>query len=332
MVTKTINKLPKSQVEVTITVPWADIEPRWNEMFAKLASEVEVAGFRKGQAPANMVEPRIANTLQQEVFKIVMPQALIEALQGSNIVPIDYPQYNVTAFVKGGQLVFTAKVTERPTVKVGNYKILNAKRPPQKQITDSDIQKVIDDLFNRWKARNPQNAQATMDDIFAKGVGAESLADLKTKIKTDLENEAKYNNELDYEESILQEVEKVTNVDIPEVLIQDEMNRMMLSLQRNVSDRGMLLEEYLKTQNKTADQIKAEWRPQAERNVRMELGLSEIARNENVNITDEELQAEIDKIQDARVKSQFAAQEPRMHLRHALRQTKTLNLLKTIVK
>ncbi len=332
MVTKTINKLPKSQVEVTITVPWADIEPRWNEMFAKLASEVEVAGFRKGQAPANMVEPRIANTLQQEVFKLVMPQALIEALQGSNIVPIDYPQYNVTSFVKGGQLVFTAKVTERPTVKIGNYKILNAKRPPQKQITDADVQKVIDDLFNRWKARNPQNAQSTMDDIFAKGVGAESLADLKTKIKTDLENEAKYNNELDYEESILQEVEKVTNVDIPEVLIQDEMNRMMLSLQRNVSDRGMLLEEYLKTQNKTAEQIKAEWRPQAERNVRMELGLSEIARNENVNITDEELQAEIDKIQDARVKSQFAAQEPRMHLRHALRQTKTLNLLKTIVK
>jgi FKBP-type peptidyl-prolyl cis-trans isomerase (trigger factor) len=332
MVSKTINKLPKSQVEVTITVPWADIEPRWNEMFAKLAGEVEIAGFRKGQAPVNMVEPRIANQVQQEVFKLIMPQALIEALQGSNIVPIDYPQYNVTSFTKGGELVFTAKVTERPNVKIGNYKILNAKRPPQKQISDADVQKVIDDLFTRWKTRNPQNAQAAMDDTFAKGVGAESLTDLKTKIKTDLDNEAKYNNELDYEESILQEVEKVTNVDIPEVLIQDEMNRMMLSLQRNVSDRGMLLEEYLKTQNKTADQIKAEWRPQAERNVRMELGLSEIARMENVNIADEELQAEIDKIQDARVKSQFAAQEPRMHLRHALRQTKTLNLLKTIVK
>lgn len=332
MVTKTINKLPKAQVEVTITVPWADIETRWNDMYNKLASEVEVAGFRKGQAPANMVEPRIANSLQQEVFKIVMPQALIEALQGSNVVPIDYPQYNVISFTKGSQLVFTAKVTERPTVKIGNYKILNAKRPLAKQVTDEEVQKVIDDLFNRWKSRNAENAQATMDDVFAKGVGAESLADLKTKIKTDLESESKYNNELDYEESILQEVEKVTNVDIPEVLIQDELNRMMLSLQRNVSDRGMLLEEYLKTQNKTAEQIKTEWRPQAERNVRMELGLSEIARMENVNITDEELQAEIDKIQDARVKSQFQSQEPRMHLRHALRQTKTLNLLKTIVK
>lgn len=331
MVTKTINKLPKSQVDVTITVPWSDIEPRWNEMAAKLAAEVEIPGFRKGQAPANMVEPKIASQLQQEVFKLVMPQALIEALQGSSVVPIDYPQYNVTSFSKGGNLVFTARVTERPTVKIGNYKILNAKRPLQKQVSDADVQKVVDDLFNRWKARNPQNANA-MDDTFAKGVGAETLADLKAKIKTDLENEAKYNNELDYEESILQEVEKVTNVDIPEVLIQDELNRMMLSLQRNVSDRGMLLDEYLRTQNKTADQIKNEWRPQAERNVRMELGLSEIARMENVNISDEELQAEIDKIQDARVKSQFQAQEPRMHLRHALRQTKTLNLLKTIVK
>ena len=332
MVTKQINKLPGSLADVIITVPWADIEPRWNEMSAKLASEVEIPGFRKGQAPANLVEPKIASNLQQETLKLVMPQALIEALQGSEIVPIDYPQYNVTSFAKGQSLTFTARVTIRPIVKVGNYKILNSKRPLVKQITDADVQKVIDDLYNRWKARNPQNAQAPMDDTFAKGVGAESLADLKTKIKTDLENEAKYNNELDYEESILQEVEKVTNVDIPEVLIQDEMNRMMLSLQRNVSDRGMLLEEYLKTQNKTMDQLKAEWRPQAERNVRMELGLSEIARMENVNITDEELQAEIDKIQDARVKQQFQAQEPRMHLRHALRQTKTLNLLKTIVK
>ncbi|MBI2593800.1 hypothetical protein HYW44_04120, partial [Candidatus Daviesbacteria bacterium] len=180
----------------------------------------------------------------------------------------------------------------------------------------------------------PQQGPAATapNDEFAKQMGANTLAELKTKIKTDLEAEAKYNNELDYEESILQEVEKITIVDIPEVLIQDELARMLLSLQRNVSDRGLLMEEYLKGQKKTVEQLKAEWRPQAERNVRMELGLSEVARQENVNITDQELQAEIDKIQDNRVKQQFTQQEPQMHLRHALRQTKTLNLLKTIVK
>ena len=86
-----------------------------------------------------------------------------------------------------------------------------------------------------------------------------------------------------------------------------------------------------KGQKKTIDALKAEWRPQAERNVRMELGLSEIARNENVSISDQELQAEIDKIQDAKVKQQFEQQEPRLQLRHALRQTRTLDLLKKLV-
>lgn len=363
MLTKNIVKLPKSQVDIQITMPWSDIQPKWDEVFNKAAAEVEIPGFRKGQAPINIVEPRVLPQVQQEALKQVMPAALIEALQGSTYVPIDYPQYNVTAFSKGGELKFNARVTIKPEVKVGNYKIVNAKRPQMKTADDAEIDKIIADLFQRYQARQPVQPANTQvpqpgaaggsmsfnqpnqpavpqagpvatapNDDFAKAMGATSLVELKTKIKTDLEAEAKYNNELDYEESILQEVEKITNVDIPEVLIQDELARMLLSLQRNVSDRGLLMEEYLKGQKKTVEQLKAEWRPQAERNVRMELGLSEIARNEGVNITDEELQQEVDKIQDNKVKQQFTQQEPRMHLRHALRQTKTLNLLKTIVK
>lgn len=359
MVSKNIVKLPKSQIDVQITVPWADLQPKWDEVFNKAASEVEIPGFRKGQAPLNIVEPRILPQVQQDALKLIMPQSLIEALQGTTYVPIDYPQYSVQAFTKGGELKFTARVTVKPEVKVGNYKVLNASRPQVKQVSEEEVDKIIADLFGRWKSRQPvqpSNTQvpnqgqggtvafnqpatpqtgevpAAPNDEFAKQMGSNSLAELRTKIKTDLEAEAKYNNELDYEEAILQEVEKITQVDIPEVLVQDELARMLLSLQRNVSDRGLLMEEYLKGQKKTVEQLKAEWRPQAERNVRMELGLSEVARLEGVAIADNELQAEIDKIQDNRVKQQFTQQEPRMHLRHALRQTKTLNLLKTIVK
>lgn len=365
MVAKNIIKQPKSQVEVQIIMPWADLEAKWNEVLAKMAQEVELPGFRKGTAPLPMVEQNLGKKLEDEVFKVVMPQALIEALQGTNIVPIDFPQYQVVSFVKGQDLKFSAKVTERPTVNVGQYKTIKVVRPPLKTVTDDDVTKIIEELFKRWKLRNPQNppgaspaqpadpqaqgangsmsfgAQAPAaaqpaasegpDDVFAKGVGATDLADLKLKIKQDLENEAKYNNELDFEEAILQEVEKITTVDVPDILIQDELNRMLVSLQRSVTERGLLLEEYLKSQNKTVDSIKAEWRPQAEKNVRMELGLSEVARLENVNISDGDLQLEIDKIQDQRVKAQFTQDEPRMHLRHALRQTKTLNLLKTLV-
>lgn len=357
MVTKVVNKLPKSLVEVTVTVPWVDVLPRWNETLQRLAADVELPGFRKGQAPINMVEQSLGSKLQDEVLKAVCPQALIEALQGSEIVPIDYPKYQLISMTPNQQLVFKATITERPNVQIGDFKGIHAQRPALKQVTDEDVSKLVEDLFKRWKAKNPAGQQVSgpanqaagslsfnqsaapitpagdsPDDAFAKAVGAQSLEDLKTKIKADLENEAKYNNELDFEELILQEVEKMTTVDVPEILVEDELNRMLVSLQRRVADMGLLLEDYLKGQGKTLEGIKNEWKAQAEKNVRMELGLAEIARQEKVEITDGELQAEIDKIQDAKLKVQFESQEPRLHLKHSLRQIRTLDLLKTLVK
>ncbi len=359
MIDKNINKLPKSVVEVNVTVPWVDLQPTWDQTLQRMAQEVEIAGFRKGTAPLPMVEQQLGQRLQDEVLKNAMPNFLIEALKGTDIIPIDYPQYSLLSFIKGQQLQFKAVVTNRPAVTVGDYKTIKVAKPQPKPVNEEEIQKVIDDLFKRYQARpgaqqpqsqanqpagggsiNFQGGQQPIsgaptstqpDDEFAKAMGALSLSDLKEKIKKDLESNVNYNSELDYEEAILQEVEKLTTVDLPEILIQDELNRMLVSLQRRVADMGMLLEDYLKGQGKTLEAIKTEWRPQAEKNVRMELGLADIARQENVTISDQELQAEVDKIQDARVKKQFEAQEPRLHLRHALRQTRTLDLLKKMV-
>ena len=358
MITKNINKQPKSIVDVQVTVPWADIEPVWNQILQKLASDTEISGFRKGTAPVNLVEQQLGGKLQDEVLKTVMPQFLIEGLKGTDVIPIDYPHYQLISFVKGGDLQYKATVTNRPAVTVGNYKTIKATRPAIKPVTNEEVEKVVQDLFKRWQAKGQvignsgqatvggqtpqggslnfqagaQAAPATLpDDNFAKGMRAKDLNDLKLQVRRDLEGQVKYNNELDYEEGILQEVEKITTVEIPDILISDELNRMLVSLQRRVADMGLLMEDYLKGQGKTLEQIKTEWTPQAEKNVRMELGLAEIARSENVTITDAELQAEIDKIQDARVKQQFEYQEPRLQLRHSLRQVRTLDLLKKMV-
>lgn len=358
MITKNILKQPKSIVEVTVTVPWTDLQANWDTTIAKMAADVEIAGFRKGAAPLPMVEGQLGTRLQEEVFKTAMPNFLIEALKNTDIVPIDYPKYDLIAFTKGRELQFKATITNRPVISVGNYKAIKVVKPTPKTVTEEEVTKVIDDLYKRslradalksGQLEQPATAgnqsgsinfqgqpqptpqSSGPDDVFAKAMGALSLTDLKSKIRKDLEVNVSYNNELDFEEAILQEVEKITTVELPEILIQDELNRMLVSLQRRVADMGLLLEDYLKSQGKTLDQIKNEWRVQAEKNVRMELGLSEIARMENVTISDEELKAEVDKIQDQKIKAQFEAQEPKLHLRHALRQTRTLDLLKKMV-
>lgn len=338
MLNKNIVKQPKNVVEVQISASWDSIQPTWDSTLQKMSQEVEISGFRKGLAPLNLVEQQINTKLQDEVLKNVMPQLLVEALKETDIVPIDYPNYQLVSFVKGQGVQFRAIITNRPTVSVGSYKALKAPRPQIKPVTEDEVTKVLEDLFKRWQSKQPlvgaptaNGTTSVPNDEFAKGMGAKDLNDLKEQIKKDLDQQVKYNNELDYEEAILQEVEKITTVEIPDILIQDELNRMLVSLQRRVADMGLLMEDYLKGQGKSLDQIKTEWKPQAEKNVKMELGLAEVARQENVVITDTELQAEIDKIQDAKIKQQFEYQEPRLQLRHSLRQVRTLELLKKLV-
>lgn len=369
MVQKNIVKQSKSIVEVQIAVPWADMSAKWDEVLAKMAQDVEISGFRKGMAPLNVVEQQLGTRLQDEALKTVMPQFLIEALKGTDIIPIDYPKYEVVSFVKAQGLQYRAIITNRPQVNVGDYKTIKVAKPPLKPATEDEITKVIDDLFKRWQARQPAigtagpstptlstgvnfqsdpsvaptNTSASPvstqlastlggpTDEFAKTMGATSVVDLRAKVKQDLDSNITMNNELDYEEAILQKIADLTQVEIPDILIQDELNRMLVSLQRRVADMGLLLDDYLRGQKKTLEEIKNEWKPQAEKNVKMELGLAEVARRENVVISDTELQAEIDKIQDAKVKQQFQFEEPKLQLRHALRQTRTLDLLKKLV-
>ncbi len=356
MIQKTVNKLPKSVVEVTINAPWEDVSAFWDKAVARVSSETEIAGFRKGTAPVGLVEQQTGNKIQDEFLKEAMSQILVSQLQTEQIVPIDYPKYELITFSKGQPLSFKATVTQRPQVQVGDYKNIKVAKPAPKEPVDEDVNKIVDDLFKRWKnkqssavspqssAQGQQNQPSSINfggvpavdtsnitepnDIFAQQVGALGLTDLKNKIKQDLQSESKYNNELDYEELILQEVEKMTQVEVPDVLIEDELSRMLVSLQRRVSEMGLLLEDYLKSQNETLESIKDKWKEQATRNVRMELGLAEIARMEGVSITDQEVQAEVDKIQDGRLKAQFEQQEPRLHLKHSLRQIRTLELLK----
>lgn len=364
MLQKNIAKLLKSEVQVEITSPWEDLASKWDANLQRLIAETELPGFRKGTAPAAMVEQSLGSKLADEFLKVVMPQLLVEALQGTTIVPIDYPRYNLVSFAKGQPLVFKAIVTSRPEVVMGDYKNLVVAKPEPKTVTEEDVNKIVEDLFKRWQARGGAVAQATPqpqsgdstsgsisfgassnpapsapsapsispDDNFAKSLGAADLNDLTSKIRADLENEAKFNSEMDFEEALLSKIETITKVDVPDILVQDELNRMLVSLQRRVTDMGMLVDDYLKSQNETVESMKNRWKPQAEKNVRMELGLAEIGKLENVDVTDNEVQAEIDKVQDPRVKAQLQTQEPRLRLKHDLRQMKTLDLLKSLTK
>lgn len=317
MLEKNIIKHPKSRIEIELIVPWITLEPKWNE----IASKVN--------------EPELITKLKEEFLKKVMRNFLIEAIKESNIIPIDNPEYNLISFEIGQNLHYAVTLTNAPFVIIGDYKNINITKYNLLPIEKEAINETIIGLYKKWQKNSPtedSHTITTIDKNFLKSVGTTTLEDLEIKIKQYLEQQQLYDNEIALEKLILDEIEKITLVELPDILIEDELNRMLVNLQRKVADMGLMLDNYLSTQNKTLDQLRKDWKTKAEKNVKIELGLAKISKLENIIISESDLQNKIDTIQDAKIKQQFVSKEARLHLRHSLRQTKTLNHLKKLIK
>ena len=135
------------------------------------------------------------------------------------------------------------------------------------------------------------------DDEFAKDVSEfdtfeEYKADVKAKLKESADKAAE--NELT-EELVKKAAENAT-VDIPECMIDSEVEAYIDNTDARMRSQGLSLEMYLGYVKQSIDDYKKEYRPTAERHVRTRLVLEKIAETEKVEVTDDEVKAEIDKL------------------------------------
>ena len=135
-----------------------------------------------------------------------------------------------------------------------------------------------------------------IDDEFAKTVGLKDLADMKAKIEENLKAENEDNEKRRQEREALEMLaDKSSFEDIPDFLIDDEIEKMVHELEHSVESQGGKFEDYLKSIKKTPEEMRAEFREQAEVRVKVALVLREVAKAEKIEATDEDVQAEIDK-------------------------------------
>lgn len=133
-----------------------------------------------------------------------------------------------------------------------------------------------------------------LDDEFAKSLGQfDSLDALKKNIEKGLfgEKEIKENQRIKLE--LIGKVADESKMEIPDSLIEQELERMLNEFKFSINNLGLDFEIYLKEIKKTADEIKKEWRIQAEKRVRIALCLRAIADKENIRISEEELTEKI---------------------------------------
>ena len=136
----TLKNVDQHVVELTIEVPAADVAAGIKAAVKRIASQVNVPGFRKGKAPRNVIEMNYGKeAVLNEAYDFLVNQNYTAALQENKIVPVSQPEIEQVQFEEGKDLIFKATVTKRPDVKLGEYKGLDAKKEEAK-VTDEQIQ------------------------------------------------------------------------------------------------------------------------------------------------------------------------------------------------
>lgn len=133
-----------------------------------------------------------------------------------------------------------------------------------------------------------------IDDEFAKEVGKfENLDELKADIKKRLTSQARFKAIEKFNNEILKQAVENASVDIPQVMIDDKVDQMIEEMSMRLETQNMNLDDYMKYAGLDMDKLKEQYKQPATDNVKMDLVMEAIAKDENIEVNDMDLQGEI---------------------------------------
>lgn len=138
-----VENVEKNVVQLEIEVDAAKFEEGMKQSFIKNAKKFNVPGFRRGKAPRSVVERYYGEqVLYEDAINIVCADAYDEAVEENDLHPVERPELDIKQIGSGQNLIFTAKVTVKPEVTLGEYKGLEIKKTVA-NVTDEDVDNEI---------------------------------------------------------------------------------------------------------------------------------------------------------------------------------------------
>ncbi|MCM3611404.1 trigger factor [Planococcus sp. MERTA32b] len=372
---------------LTVEVPAEEVNAGLDKAFKKVVKEINVPGFRKGKMPRQMFEKRFGvESLYQDALDFILPDAYANAVEEAGINPVDRPEIDIETIEKGQPLVFTAKVTVKPEVELGEYKGLEVSKP-ETEVTDEEIEEKLKENQERFaelavkedeaivegdtavidfegfvdgeafeggagndysleigsnsfipgfeeqlvgvKSGEEKDVEVTfpeeyhaaelagkaatfkvkvnevkakelpeLNDEFAKEIDEEvsSLDELRTKMKEAAAAEKASNADAAVRDELVQKAAENATIDIPQAMIDSEMDRMMQDFEQRLTQQGMNLELYFQFSGQDEAALREQMKGDAETRVRVSLTLEAIAKAENMEVTSEDIDKELEKM------------------------------------
>lgn len=361
-----------------------------SDSFRKNSGKITVPGFRKGKAPRAVVEKMYGKGyFYEDAFNAVLPNAFEAALKDSKLDMVGQPDFDVVSVSDEDGVVFSAKVSVKPEVKVEGYLGIEAEKKVV-PVTDEEVDQEIRTLQERNSRETDldEGGKAEMGDIctidfdgsvdgvpFDGGKGSDyplklgsgnfipgyeeqvaghtlnetfdvkvsfpedyhvkELAGKPAVFKTTIHKiqhielpaldddfakdftefdtfdeyrkdvrakiEKRHGEEADseFENAVLDQLIEKTDAEIPETMFVAETENFVRDYDNRLRMQGLDLKTYFQYTGMDLDKLRAQLRPQAEKQVRLRLALEKIAELEKLEATQEDIDGEIQRIADA---------------------------------
>ncbi|MCA1295820.1 trigger factor [Paenibacillus sp. alder61] len=385
----TWEKIEKNLGVLEVEVEAERVAAALDKAFQKVVKKINVPGFRKGKVPRSIFEARFGvESLYQDAIDILLPEVYTEAVDQTEIFPVDRPEVDVEQFAKGQPFKFKAKVTVKPEVKLGEYKGIEVpaanievseeelneeltrmqERHAELVVIDEeaaqngdtvviDFDGSVDGVpFEGGKAERyslelgsntfipgfedqvvglatgdfkdvtvtfPETYHAEelagkeavfkvkvheikrkqlpeLDDEFAKDVSEfDTLDEYKADLKKQLESRKEKEGSAERERILVDQVGENAEVEIPQAMIDSEVENMVRDFDNRLRAQGMNLDMFLGFSGQTVEDLREQMKNDAEKRVRNNLVLEQIAKAEKIEATEEEINKELQDMADA---------------------------------
>ncbi len=322
-ITKT-EKLPHSEIKLEGSIDAAYIESFKKKAFEGIQKDVKLDGFRPGHVPEKLLKEKLGEmTVLEEAAIMALESLYGEIVIGEKISTFGQPQVSITKLAPGNPVEFRITVVVMPVITIPDYKKIGKEVSGGDEtvvVEEKEINEAIDRLRHNVlheeehsHANDDHKAIAAdgtpephdhkdedlpvVDESFIKKFGEfKDVEDFRTKVREGITHEkgvrVREKKRLEVMEKILEKSE----VDLPQSLVQSEAERMIIQMKGNISQMGLSFGDYLKHINKTEEQMREDFRPDAEKRAKVQLILNKIAAEEKITADEKMIEEETQKI------------------------------------
>lgn len=326
-----VEKKPKSRVEIQGEIPWSELESQRDPVLDALRETVEIDGFRKGKIPEKVLvdhvgEEHILNRMAQRALQAAYPSILRTHAPKA----IGQPNISITKLAEGNPLGFKAEVAVLPEISLPDYKKIAKKQNAdvvEVEVDEEDVQEAIDRIRKQWvqsermeKIKNlsekdeegmmedaaqmdPSQMQVDDEDLpeltdeFVQQLGEfEGVEDFKSKLRSNILQQEQRKAREKQRIGLIEEIVENSEMEVPEMVVESELDRMVNQFKADVEHAGVEFEEYLDNIDKSLEDLRNEWRPDAKKQAQIQLVLNKIAAEEGIDPEEAELEEEIQQI------------------------------------